>query len=148
MAIGLPLKFFSRTALKPVMLAGLGLAFGTLCARADCQTDIGNIMKRREAAVALVNKSKAANGKLDPLLACPRLKTLQAVETEAVAYFTKNAEWCNLPPDFTDKMSTSAKRTTSFAGQACQIAAKVKQAQTQQAQQQQDAAPKLPSGPL
>ena len=88
------------------------------------------------------------NGKLDPLLACPRLRTLSAVENEAVAYFAKNASWCNLPPDFTEKMSTSAKRTSSFAGQACSIAVKVKQMQTQQAQQQQEAAPKLPAGPL
>ena len=105
-------------------------------------------MKKREAAVAFVNKAKAANGKLDPTLACPRLRSLAVVENEAVAYLTKNGDWCNVPPDLTEKMSASAKRTAGFAGQACGFAAKIKQMQSQQAQQQQEMAPKLPTGPL
>ena len=129
-------------------MAGLVLAAASTVARADCQAEIGAIMKKREAAVALVNKAKAGNGKLDPIAACPRLRSLAAVETEATAYFEKNKEWCNLPPELVDKMTASSKRTATFAGQACQVAVKVKQMQQQQAQQQQEMAPKLPTGPL
>lgn len=124
------------------------LVAGITVARADCSQDVGALMKRREAAVAFVNKAKGAGGKLDPVLACSRLRALSVVENEAVAYFTKNKDWCNLPSDLTDKMSASVKRTIQFAGQACGVAAKVKQMQQQQAQQQQEALPKLPTGPL
>lgn len=148
MAVRSPLVSLAAKLMRRMAFAGLALGVSAVSAKADCQSDIGAIMKRREAAVAMVNKSKAANGKLDPLLACPRLKSLQVVENEAVAYFSKNAEWCNLPPDFTEKMSSSAKRTASFAGQACGIAVKIKQMKSQQAQQQQEMAPKLPAGPL
>ncbi len=139
------------TARRGCLFAGaaaVALVIGSVAARADCQEDVAKIMQRREAAVAFVNKAKANNGKLDPTLACPRLRSLSAIENEAVAYFSKNGAWCNLPPDLTEKMTASAKRTVVFAGQACTFAAKVKQMQTQQAQQQQEAAPKLPSGPL
>lgn len=148
-------RFRSRSpARKPsqathvALLAGLALAAGIAAARADCQEDVGKLMQKREAAVALVNKSKGAGGKLDPVLACPRLKSLAVIEAEADAYFAKNKDWCNLPADLVEKMSTSAKRTSSFAGQACAFVVKLKQMQQQQAQQQQEQAPKLPTGPL
>ena len=131
-----------------VVLAGVALVGAGTVARADCQAEVGAMMKKRESAVALVNKAKAANGKLDPIAACPRLRSLSAVESEAAAYFEKNKDWCNLPPDLVEKMTASSKRTAAFAGQACQVAVKVKQMQQQQAQQQQEMAPKLPSGPL
>lgn len=137
---------------RVLLLAGLSMVVGVSVAHADCNTDVGGYMKRREAAVLFVNKAKAANGKLDPTLACPRLRSLNAVENEAVAYFNKNKDWCNLPSDLVDRMNDSAKRTATFAGQACAFAAKVKQmqqqAQQQQQQQQQEMAPKLPTGPL
>lgn len=131
------------------MLLAVGLsAIGSVAARADCQEDIGKLMQRRMAAVAVVNKSKGPSGKLDPVAACPRLRTLAALESEATAYLVKNKDWCNLPSDFVDKMSESSKHTATFATQACGFAVKMKQMQQQQAQQQQEAAPKLPSGPL
>jgi hypothetical protein len=135
-------------------LAAAGLIFGfsavlAFQAKADCQEDIGKIMKRRLDAVAQVNKaSKTAGGKLDPISACPKLKALAAVEGEATAYFQKNKDWCNVPGDFLEKMSASYQRTSGFAGKACSLAVQVKKAQQQQAQQQQEMAPKLPAGPL
>lgn len=129
------------------------LALGASAARADCQTDINGIMKRRLAAVAAVNSTAKKNGgKLDPILACPQLRTLASIEAEATAYFTKNGEWCNLPPDFTSKMSEAHAKTQTFATKACAFAVKVKemqkQQQAQQAQQAAEALPKLPTGPL
>lgn len=138
---------FGQIGLPLLLVAGL-CAIGSVAARADCQEDIGKLMQRRMAAVAIVNKSKGPTGKLDPVAACPRLRTLAALESEATAYLVKNKDWCNLPDDFVSKMADSSKRTATFATQACGFAVKMKQMQQQQAQQQQEAAPKLPSGPL
>ena len=129
-------------------LTGMILAAGTLAARADCQEDVGKLMQRRQTAVDGVNKAKTAAGKLDPTLACPRLRVLAAIEGEANAYFTKNQDWCNLPPDLVEKISASAKRTAGVAVQACNFVVKMKEMQKQAQQQQQEMAPKLPSGPL
>ncbi|MCW6509903.1 hypothetical protein [Lichenifustis flavocetrariae] len=137
---------------RTVLLASLALSFVSLCggaARADCQTDINAIMKRRIDAVAQINGiAKKNGGKLDPIAACPRLRSLASVEAEGMAYFTKNQEWCNLPPDFVSKMTDAHAKTVGFAAKACAVAVKMKQMQTQQAQQAQEALPKLPEGPL
>ena len=129
--------------------AAVVLAASFIPAHADCKEDVEKLMTRRMGEVAQLNKiSKANGGKLDPAAACPRLRSLASVEAEATAYFTKNQDWCNLPPDFAGKMAAAHAKTVGFANKACSFAAKVKQMQQQQAQQQQDAAPKLPSGPL
>jgi hypothetical protein len=135
-------------ALTAALLISLAPGLATT-ARADCKEDIQKLMEKRQGAVAQVNGlAKKNGGKLDPIAACPRLRTLAAVEAEATAYFTKNQDWCNLPPDFVSKMNDAHAKTVSFAAKACAFAVKVKQMQQQQAQQQQEALPKLPSGPL
>ncbi len=134
-------------ALAVLTAALLPLSF--VAAHADCKEDIDKIMQRRMGEVALLNKiSKANGGKLDPVAACPRLRSLAAVEAEATAYFSKNKDWCNLPPDFTDKMAAAHAKTVGFAEKACSFAVKMKQMQQQQAKQQQEALPTLPTGPL
>jgi hypothetical protein len=140
----LPLLVMAAACLLPV----LGTA-----ARADCKEDIEGIMKRRMGAVQALNALSKKNGnKLDPIAACPQLRALASIEAEATAYFTKNGEWCNLPPDFTQKMSDAHAKTVTFATKACQVAVQVKkmqqQQQTQQAQQAAEAIQKLPAGPL
>ena len=136
-------------AVGAALLMAMGVVLAAPAARADCQTDINGIMKRRLAAVAAVNATAKKNGgKLDPVAACPQLRSLAAIEGEAQAYFTKNADWCNLPPDFSAKMSEAHAKTQSFATKACSFAVKMKEMQKQQAQQAAEALPKLPTGPL
>ena len=121
----------------------------TSVAHADCQTDVNGLMKKRMSAVAAVNATAKKNGgKLDPIAACPQLRNLAAIEAEASAYFTKNGEWCNLPPDFAQKMSEARAKSQLFATKACQVAVKMKEMQKQQTQQAAEALPKLPTGPL
>jgi hypothetical protein len=137
---------------KPIgatLLAVAAFVVATSPAWADCQSDINGIMKRRMGAVAAVNATAKKNGgKLDPIAACPQLRNLAAIEAEASAYFTKNGEWCNLPPDFAQKMSEARAKSQLFAAKACQVAVKMKEMQKQQAQQAAEALPKLPTGPL
>jgi hypothetical protein len=137
-----------RRPLLAVAVLGLLPALGT-AARADCKSDIEGIMKRRMGAVASLNAlSKKNGGKLDPNAACPQLRSLASIEAEAASYFVKNGEWCNLPPDFAQKMTDAHAKTVSFATKACSVAAQMKKMQQQQAQQAAEALPKLPAGPL
>lgn len=142
--VRLPVLALAAACLVPI----LGTA-----ARADCKADIEGIMKRRMNVVQALNAlSKKNGGKMDPIAACPQLRGLAAIEAEATAYFAKNGDWCNLPPDFTQKMSDAHAKTVTFATKACQVAVQVKkmqqQQQAQQAQQAAEALPKLPTGPL
>ncbi len=111
-------------------------------------------MQKRMAEINSLNQNtKAHGGKLDPISACPRLRSLAAVEGSVVAYMTKNKDWCSLPDELVSKMTESHTRTLGFAAKACDFAVKMKKAQEQQAagvqqQQQQQQALKLPAGPL
>jgi hypothetical protein len=136
---------------KPIgaILLAAAAVVATSPSWADCQSDVNGLMKKRMSAVAAVNATAKKNGgKLDPVAACPQLRSLAAIEGEAQAYFTKNADWCNLPPDFSAKMSEAHAKTQSFATKACSFAVKMKEMQKQQAQQAAEALPKLPTGPL
>ena len=129
------------------------LVFAPVAARADCGEDLGVLMKKRMADVAALNQiTKTHGGKLDPTSACPRLRSLAAVEGQVVAYMTKNKDWCSIPDDLISKMTENRGRTASIAVKACDFAVKIKKMQEQQAQaaqqQQQQQALKLPTGPL
>ncbi len=122
-------------------------------ARADCGEDLGVLMKKRLADVAVLNQiTKSHGGKLEPTSACPKLRSLAAAEGEVVAYMTKNKDWCSIPDDLIGKMTESRARTAGIAAKACDFAVKIKKMQEQQAQsvqqQQQQQALKLPTGPL
>lgn len=136
--------------------ASLLIALGAGAARADCGEDLSNLMKKRVAEIGALNQiTKAHGGKLDPIAACPRLRSLAAAETQVIAYMTKNKDWCSIPDDLITKMTESRGRSASIAVKACDFAVKIKKMQVQQAQaaqqQQQQAqqqALKLPAGPL
>ena len=130
---------------------GLGLVFSG-AAFADCQEDFAAFTKKRQAQVDGLNAvAKANKGKLDPIAACPKLRGLASVEREFHAYMVKNKEWCGIPDDALNGIKTAQARSQTMAGQACGLAAKVKQMQAQQAAgggMQAPAPAKLPAGPL
>ena len=142
---------FARYATLLSAAAALGLA-GLSAARADCGQDMSALMTKRTNAIAVINaNTRTHSGKLDPVSACPQLRNLAAVESEVVAYMTKNKDWCSLPDDLISKMSESRARTAGVAVKACDFVVKLKKMQEQQAQagaQQQQQAVKLPTGPL
>ena len=141
--------------LRPA-LAGLALVLGSGgIAQADCNADFSALMGKRMVEIDALNKiSKAHGGKLDPVAACPRLRSLAAAEGAVVAYIEKNKDWCGLPDDIAEKMGATRVKTQGFAAKACGFAAKMKdmqaqaQRQAQSQQQQQEQVVKLPTGPL
>ena len=142
-----------RIAAVSLCLA-LGAAMSPAVAQesGDCQADIGKLQQKREAQIASLNSlTKAGKGKLDPIAACPRLRSLAAIESQIVAYMQKNQNWCQIPDEVMENVKQGRDKTTGFAGQACKFAAMAKKAQQQAAQGAAGgapAAPRLPTGPL
>lgn len=124
----------------------------------SCENDIGEIQKKRQVEMEKISKlQKKGAGKLDPVAACPMLRTLSSLEQQMLAYMEKNQNWCNIPDNVLENVKEGSGKTASIAKQACGLAAQVKKQQ----QQQQAAggpgggapgfnvpAPKLPTGPL
>ena len=134
---------FAVTALIPSV--GCGAAYAT-----DCNQDIGALTKKRQGVIDELNKlAQGGKKQLDPVASCPKLRALVAVEHELLAYLTKNKDWCAVPDEAFQSISVSAGKSGKVANQACTVAAKMKQAQEQQAKGALNVPqPKLPAGPL
>lgn len=132
---------------------GLCLGFAGIGAAAaqSCQEDFQKLSEKRTAQIAALNKiGKAAQGKMDPIAACPAARRLVAIENEMTAYMEKNKDWCNIPDNIVDSFKQNRAKTQGFASQACAVAAKVKKMQEEQAAGggPQSQVQKLPAGPL
>jgi hypothetical protein len=120
----------------------------------SCNDDLGAMGKKRNADIeALGAISKSHGGKLDPILACPHLRSMKNTETDMLAYLVKNKDWCNIPDDFINSFKANGEKTSKMAGQACELAVKMKKMQESGgmmggAPQNLPPPPKLPAGPL
>ncbi len=150
MPIVAPMRYF-------LLLAGLlvALVAGAGAARAQsCNEDLASFGKERNAHIEALNHiSKAHGNKLDPVTACPQLRAMKTIEAKMLAYMVKNKDWCNIPDDFLNNFKANTGKTASMAGQACALAAKVKQMQSQGGGAGLSGGnlpppPKLPAGPL
>jgi hypothetical protein len=132
----------------PVAIA-LTVLSGT-AALADCNEDIANLTQKRQAIIEQLNRlSKGAKNELDPVAACPKLRALVAAEKALITYLTKNKEWCAVPDEALSNISAGSAKSSAIANQACKVAAQMKKAQEQQANDALNApVQRLPSGPL
>ncbi len=140
----------ARIAALPAMVA-LSLSLGGVARAGDCNEEIANLSKKRQAVIDQLNQlAKGGKKQLDPIASCPKLRALAAAERELVAYLTKNKDWCAVPDDALQNLSTSSGKTSQVANQACKVAEQIKKAQEQQATggAGQPPAQKLPAGPL
>jgi hypothetical protein len=130
-------------AFAPFMICGTAFA-------AECNEDIGALTKKRQGIIDQLNQlAQGGKKQLDPVASCPKLRALVAVERELLAYLTKNKEWCGVPDEAFQNISTSSGKSSKVADQACKVAAQMKKAQQQQASGALNAPqPKLPAGPL
>jgi hypothetical protein len=142
-----------RSARALIRTAAATAAFVALSAvgafAQSCNDDIGAMQVKRNGHLEALNKiTKSNSGKLDPVAACPRLRTLASLEREMLGYMQKNQSWCSIPEEIIEQVKTGANRTSQIAGQACKIAAQARQMQNQQSSGAGPAAPSLPRGPL
>ena len=123
---------------------------------ASCQADFNKIMTKRQAEInALNTMSKKLKGKLDPIAACPRLRSLAAIEGDMVTYMTTNKNWCSITDEVIKNATDGRNKTAAVAKQACNVAAQVRKHEQQGQQSQQNGnafnAPEqmhMPAGPL
>ena len=119
-----------------------------------CNDDIGKFQERRQVQIEGLNVlSKKGKGKLDPIAACPKLRTLAAIEEEMFKYMEKNQAWCGVPDDALGSVKEGKGKSASLAGQACKVAAQINKMKQMQARQAREggggpAVQRLPSGPL
>jgi len=128
-----------------VIFASAGWAWAV-----DCNQEIGSLTKKRQGIIDQLNQLAGGGKKqLDPVAACPKLRSLVAIERQLVAYLTKNKEWCAVPDEAFQNISSSSQKSAKVADQACKVAAQVKKAQEQQAAGILNSPQiKLPAGPL
>ena len=152
------------TASRPRSALLAALAFAALAATAtgaaaqsSCQTDFEKLSATRNDRIAAVNAlQKKGKGKLDPIAACPRLNALVAAEQAMLSFMVTNQKWCSIPEEVVAQAREGSAKTRQIAGQACSVAAKVKQMQAHAQRQAREQAagggaprkPSLPAGPL
>jgi hypothetical protein len=148
--------FSSRRAALAFMLMAMVVAASPVSrafAQQSCKDDFQRLTQKRVAQLGVLNQlSKAGKGHMDPMAACPAARALVGIENEMLNYMTKNKDWCSIPDNVIDGFKAARAKSQGFAGQACSVAAKVKQMQAQQ-RSQAAAGPgnqplKLPAGPL
>lgn len=98
----------------------------------SCETDIAELQKKRTAQMADLSKSAKKGDKLDPVIACPKLRALSTTESAIVAYMQKNQNWCGVPDQIVEQVKEMQEKTSGVAKQACGLAAQVKKQQQQQ----------------
>lgn len=137
-----------KGALLAVSIWTFGFAALSPATAGECNQDIGDLTKKRQAVIEQLNKVAKASpkGQLDPIASCPKLRSLAVIEQALAAYLTKNKDWCMVPDTAVTNIEASAKHTQMIAGQACKVAAQIKKGQ--QAGAGAAAGPKLPTGPL
>ncbi len=90
---------------------------------------------------------KAHGGKLEPVFACGQFRKLAGIEGKMLAYTTKNKDWCAIPDNFIEGLTTARDRSVSTASKACKIAEQMKNQQSGAGALNMPAV-KLPAGPL
>jgi hypothetical protein len=146
-------KHFVHAALFLAAFLGSGIvtAIASSARADDCNADIANFNKKRQAVIDSLNQlAKGGKKQLDPIASCPKLKNLVVIEHQLIAYLNKNKDWCNVPDEALTNITTSSTKSESVATQACAVAAQAKKMQQQQAAGGVNApqAQKLPTGPL
>ena len=122
-------------------------------AQSSCEGDMSKLQEKRMGLLESITKLQdKEEGKLDPVAACPKLRSLASLEKDIQTYMEKNQSWCNIPDEALTNIKETQSKTTKIAGQACSIAAQIKKQQQQQAQGGiptfNAPSPKLPGGPL
>lgn len=158
------------TGLRTARLAagaalGLGMLFsgletgparvgGALAQGASCKEDFERLAGRRQALIgSLSAKTRGGKSKLDPIAACPKLRSLAAVEGELLKYVTENKDWCGIPDEIVTNVKQGRAKTAGIAQKACAFAEQMRKARAAAARGETTGNPqqrqvRLPTGPL
>jgi len=117
---------------------------------ANCEQSMMGFKTRRDAQLEQINNLvKAGKGKLDPIAACPKFKSLVAVESQMKAWMIKNKEWCQIPDQLLENVKQGFAKTPQYEKNACAAAAQMRRAaEGGGAGPINQPSVKLPAGPL
>ena len=140
-------------SMRFVLTTMVATCVGSAAVRADdCQGDVSRLSAKRQSFIDQLNHlAKGPKGQLDAEASCPKLRGLASSERDLLGYLTKNKEWCSVPDEAINNITTSLGKSTAIATQACNVAVQMRKAQQQAANGGGLGAPqqqKLPAGPL
>ncbi len=113
-------------------------ATGAMAQSAAC-AEGGNLMQARGTLIQSV--SAQGKKKMTPDQACSRFGALVANGNKLIGWLDQNAAWCNVPENVVARVKEDHAQSIKIRGQACGVAAKVRQMQAQQARAQRQQAP-------
>ncbi len=93
----------------------------------DCQADFAKLMQTRQSVIERVNGF--AKRKPTAPQACGTFRQLSSANNQALAFVTKNKEWCQIPDTIAEGLQNEAGQIGKVQGQACGAAAKQAQMQ-------------------
>jgi hypothetical protein len=125
-------------ALMAATFAGLiGATRPAAAQSAVCQQFVG-IMQERQALMQRINGMGRRN--VDPAAACQLFGRLASNGTRAIAFLKENKDWCQIPDEFANNLTSSQQQVSNVRAQACRAAnqrAQLQRQARQQAQRQQ-----------
>ncbi len=128
-----------RIALMSSALCLAGFVFGAAPAIAQSSTcqQLGPMMQERERLMGRVNSLGRRN--VNPQQACNLFGQLAANGTKTLAFVRENKDWCQIPDDFVNNLTSAQAQITRVRGQACNAARQQTQMQARARNQQQQA---------
>jgi hypothetical protein len=151
-------------SLRTFLFAGLAAA-GLVVSAAPASAQVSGcgqgqkFMKTHQTLSEKLNNLKDKNNKIDPVAACGMLSKLDDNAESMLKWMTTNKDWCQVPDQLIQNLKEGQSNLAKAKGQACKVAAQVRdmQKKAKQAQQQQKGNPfgggltgeyKIPQGAL
>lgn len=131
---------------NPAIAGGVMLSVALLLSPGVAQAQSGceqgqKFVQERQGIIQRINGLGKKN--VDPRRACPLFRSLAGNGERMIKWSTDNKDWCRVPDEFLGGLKAEHERIVGVRTQACNVAAKVEQAQRnarkQQQQQQQGA---------
>jgi hypothetical protein len=125
-----------RLVLAAGMCGAMLLAITPAQAQSGVCANLGKLLQEREGILKRINGLGKKN--VNPANACSLFTTLVNNGNKTIAFATENKDWCQIPDEFMNNLTTGQKQVQGVRGQACR-AAQQQAALQQRARQQQQA---------
>jgi hypothetical protein len=131
-------------SLRPALFAGLAAAglvasAAPAWAQASSCRDGEKFLTERKSLSAQLQKAAGKDKKLDPRVACTVFGKLENNGENGLKWIAANKDWCQIPDQFVQNFKSEHEKIQELKGQACKVAAQVREMEKkakQQAQQQ------------
>ncbi len=111
---------------RAAMIFGLGLGLLLMVETAPAQAQsavcerLAPLMKQRQALMQRINGMGRKN--VNPATACSLFSSLASNGAQTIAFANENKDWCQIPDDFVNGLTSSQRQISDVRGKACQAA--------------------------